>query len=138
MARTDTRIRKPTKKYLDLIRKFPLWPLKDDADLAQAIAVIDALTDRSNLATEEEYYLEVLGSLVERYEAEHDPLPILSGIEAIRYLLDENGLTQAQLAEQTDLPEATISEVLSGKRRISPKVRGILATRFKVSPALFV
>jgi HTH-type transcriptional regulator/antitoxin HigA len=36
------------------------------------------------------------------------------------------------------LPVATISEVLNGKRGISPRVRQALAERFKVSPALFV
>ena len=33
---------------------------------------------------------------------------------------------------------ATISEVLNGKRGVSPRVRQGLAERFKVSPALFV
>ncbi len=78
------------------------------------------------------------GRLIEDYEAEHDPLPTMSPVEALRYLLDENGLTQAELCAQTSLPVATISEVLNGKRGISPRVRQGLAERFKVSPALFV
>jgi HTH-type transcriptional regulator/antitoxin HigA len=64
--------------------------------------------------------------------------PALSPVEVLGYLLAENGLTQADLSAQTGLPVATISEVLNGKRGISPRVRRALAERFKVSPALFV
>jgi HTH-type transcriptional regulator / antitoxin HigA len=126
------------KLYLKLVLSFPLRPLRSDADLDRAVAMVDALTDRMELAPEEADYLEVLGRLIEDYEAEHDPLPAMSPVEALRYLLEENGLTQAELCAQTSLPVATISEVLNGKRGISPRVRQALAKRFKVSPALFV
>ena len=127
-----------SKLYLKLVLSFPLRPLRSDADLDRAVAMVDALTDRKELAPEEADYLEVLGRLIEDYEAEHDPLPTMSPVEALRYLLEENGLTQAELCSQTSLPVATISEVLNGKRGISPRVRQALAERFKVSPALFV
>jgi HTH-type transcriptional regulator/antitoxin HigA len=124
--------------YLALVQHFPLRPLRSDADLDGAVAVVDALTDRAELAPEETDYLEVLGRLIEDYEADRDPLPEMSPVEALRYLLEENGLTQAGLSAQTGLPVATISEILNGKRGISPRVRRTLAERFKVSPALFV
>ena len=124
--------------YLKLIHEFPLRPLRSDADLDRAIAMIDALTDRQDLTQEEEEYLEVLSRLVEDYEDEHDPLPRLSGVEALRYLLEENGLTQARLSDETGIPVATLSEILNGKRGISAKVRAALAERFKVAPAFFV
>ena len=124
--------------YLKLVKEFPLRPLRSATDLDRAVAVIDLLTDRDELTPEEEDDLEVLSRLVEDYESEHDPLPKMSPVEALRYLLDENGLTQAQLSEETGIPVATVSEILNRKRGISPKVRGILAARFKVAPALFV
>jgi HTH-type transcriptional regulator/antitoxin HigA len=128
----------PGSPYLSLVLAFPLRPLRSDADLDRAVAVVDALTDRKELIPEEADYLEVLGRLIEDYEAEHDPLPAMSPVEALRYLIEENGLTQAELCAQVGLPVATMSEVLNGKRGISPRVRQALAERFKVSPALFV
>ena len=124
--------------YLKLVGEFPLRPLRSDTDLACAIAMIDALTDRVELAAEEKDYLQVLAGLVEAYENEHDSLPAMSPVEALRYLLAENGLTQAKLSEETDIAVATLSEILNGKRGISPKVRARLAARFKVAPSLFV
>ena len=83
-------------------------------------------------------YLSVLAGLVHDYEREHDPLPGLSPIGALRHRLDENGMTQAQLSEQTGIAVATISEILNEKRGISSKMRAALASRFKVDQALFV
>jgi HTH-type transcriptional regulator/antitoxin HigA len=124
--------------YLNLIRAFPLRPLRSDADLDAAVAVIDSLVDRGELAPQERDYLDVLARLVEDYEDEHDPLPELSGVEALRFLIEENGLSQAQLARDTGVPVTTLNEILTGKRGISPAVRKALAGRFKVAPTLFV
>jgi HTH-type transcriptional regulator/antitoxin HigA len=128
----------PGAVYLELIRRFPLRPIRSDADLAAAIAMVDELAGRESLLAEEEDYLEVLSRLIEAYEAETDPIPAMSAVEALRYLLGENGLTQAQLANETGLAVATLSEILNGKRGISAKVRAVLAERFRVSPSLFV
>jgi HTH-type transcriptional regulator/antitoxin HigA len=124
--------------YQELINEFPLRPLRSEEDLTEAIAVIDKLTDRpGKLSQGQRDYLEVLGRLVHDYESEHDPLPDLTGIEALRFLLEENGLNQKQLAEQTGIPEATLSAVIRGNRQFSPKVRAELARRFGVSPSVF-
>ena len=125
-------------RYLQLIREFPLRPLRLAADLNSAVAMLDAATDRGELDEDERDYLQVLAGLVHDYESEHDPLPDMSPVEALRYLLDENGMTQAQLSEQTGIAVATISEILNDKRGISPTVRKALARRFKVDAALFV
>lgn len=122
--------------YMALIRAFPLRPIHSEAELDAAIAVIDALSDRA-LEPGEQDYLDVLATLVEAYEDAHDPLPALSGVEALRFLIAQNGLSQAGLARETGLPETTLSEILSGKRGISPRVRTALGLRFAVAPSLF-
>lgn len=124
--------------YLRLIEQFPLKPLRTDADHERAIAVIDSLIDREDLAVDEEEYLEVLSRLVEDFEAETDPVGDLTGVEALRYLIRENGLTQRQLSAETGIPVATLSEILNRKRGITPKVREALAKRFRVRPDLFI
>ena len=40
---------KTEDRYLDLVRQFPLRPLRTDADLDAAVAVIDLLIDRHSL-----------------------------------------------------------------------------------------
>jgi HTH-type transcriptional regulator/antitoxin HigA len=127
----------PQGPYLRLVRAFPLRPLRSDADLDAAVTVVDALVDRDELTEGEQDYLDVLSRLIEDYEDEHDPVPAMSGLEALRFLVQENGLSQAQLARETRIPVTTLSEILAGKRGISPKVRATLAERFKVAPTVF-
>ena len=54
---------KTEDRYLDLIRRFPLRPLRNGAELDAAIAVIDELIDRPTLTAPEQDYLDVLSDL---------------------------------------------------------------------------
>src|SRR5438034_531118 len=65
---------KTEDRYLDLVRQFPLRPLRSDADLDAAVAAIDGLLDRPKLTAPERDYLDVLSDLVEAYEAETIPM----------------------------------------------------------------
>ena len=128
-------------KYLALIRAFPLRPLRDDKDLDRAIAVLDALSDRRRpdpLTRDEHDYLMVLGRLVEDYEEEHVPMPPVSGVEMARHLIASRGVTQAQVAAETGLPESALSEVLAGKRTFSTRYVTALARYFNVSADVFL
>ncbi len=61
--------------YFDLVRAFPLRPLRSAEDHDRAVATIDALSDRRpDLRPEEHDYLIVLGLLIERSEEVHYPM----------------------------------------------------------------
>lgn len=126
-----------SESYLALVQEHPLRPLRNDDDLRNAIATIDRIRAQKDRDEQVNDYLEVLSTMVEAYEDETDPLPDLDPVDALRFLIEENGLTQAQLAEQTGLAVATISEILHRKRGISAKAREALAKRFNVCPSLF-
>jgi HTH-type transcriptional regulator/antitoxin HigA len=134
----ETRPRGPTShRYFDLVREFPLRPLRSDRELDQAIVVIDRLLARGRLASDEDDYLDVLSDLVEKYEDERYPIEPVSGIDALRHLVESSGKTRAAIAAEAALPESTLSEILSGRRRLNTRHIGVLARYFRVSPALF-
>jgi antitoxin component HigA of HigAB toxin-antitoxin module len=55
--------------YFDLVRAFPLRPIRSAEEHDRAIATVDALSDRRPELRPEEYdYLIVLALLIERYE----------------------------------------------------------------------
>jgi HTH-type transcriptional regulator / antitoxin HigA len=85
---------------------------------AQALAVIDRLVERPARSAAEEVYLGALTDLVGTYENAHVAIPPTSGVDALRYLMQENGLSQADLAPLFGAP-SIVSEVLSGKRRLA-------------------
>ena len=58
-------------QYLKLLIKFPPRPIKSEEDFNRVQAVIDSLIDQENLTSDEQDYLNVLGSLVRDYEDLH-------------------------------------------------------------------
>ena len=126
-------------RYSDLFLRHPLRPLKSDADLDAAIAIVDELTDRDDLTLEESDYREVLGMLVEAYEAEHHPMEPVSGVEMLRYLItDARGETQQQVAERAGIAASTLSAILSGKREMTRRHMEALGRYFHVKPSVFL
>ena len=124
--------------YLELVRSFPLRPIRSERDLERAIAVINSLIDRNTRSPDEEDYLDVLGDLVEKYEHEHHPMPPVSYADMLRHLVEARDTTQAEVAAETGIAESTISEILTGKRGMNRRHIEVLARHFKVSPAVFI
>src|SRR5262245_30421971 len=125
-------------RYLELIRRFPLRPLRTDTDLDAAVAVIDALLDQSELSAPEQDYLDVLSDLVEAYETEAVPMRPVGDAELLRFLIEQNNTTQAAVALGAGIAESTASEVLAGKRKLNRKQIAKLARYFHVEPGTFL
>ena len=128
---------KAQDRYLDLIRMFPLRPIRSEAELDEAIATVDTLVDKDTLEVAEADYLAVLSDLVEQYEEKTQLIPPASDAEMLRHLLEAQGTTQVEVARETGIIESTISAVLAGKRHLTREHIGKLAHYFKVSPSVF-
>ena len=123
--------------YFDLVRRFPLRPIRSDKELNVAVKMVDSLLDRKDLASEEEDYLEVLGDLIEQYESEAHPIAPVSDMEMLRHLIEAKGVSQTEVSKATGIADSTISEVLKGKRSLNRNHIGKLAQYFNVSPDVF-
>ncbi len=123
--------------YLALIRRFPLRPIRTDAELERAIAVVDSLTDRDRLDPAESDYLDVLSDQVERYEEEHHPIEPASDAAMLEHLLDSKSVTQLAVGDATGIANSTLSAVLGGKRRLTREHIARLARYFQVDPTVF-
>jgi HTH-type transcriptional regulator/antitoxin HigA len=129
---------KAEDRYLDLVRHFPLRPLRSEADLDAAIAVIDSLIDRPMLTAPEKDYLEVLSDLVESFESSSVPIDPVSDAELLRFLIEQRGVTQSAVATGARIAESTISEILAGKRKLNRTQIAKLARYFHVEPGVFM
>ena len=131
----------PTAKreYLDLVDRFPLTAIQDDAHLDAAMAVLDGLVNRlADLSAAERVYLDALSTLVEAYEEEHHAIPPVNGVEVLEFLAEENGLTQSELADIMGTTQSVVSEILSGKRRLALPHIERLSSHFGVSADTFL
>lgn len=129
-------------RYLELTQEFPVRPIRSEEELLAAIARIDSLLplrrDAPELSPDEEDYLEALGMMVHRYEEVHHPLPEMSGVEILKFLMSENELSIRGLAEEIEVPFSTLGAILAGRRKISPRVREALTNRFAMHPSAFI
>jgi len=123
--------------YMDLVRRLPLRPIRTEAQLDRAIALADELLDRNDLGRDERDYLDVLGDLIERYEAEAHPMPPATDAEVLAHLIEARGVSQADVARGTGIAESTLSEVLAGKRSLNRTHIGKLSRFFNVGPSAF-
>ena len=58
--------------------------------------------------------LEIIGLLIAEYEEKHFPINKKTGIEVLKYLMEEHELNQSDLKEVGS--QGVVSEVLNGKR----------------------
>ncbi len=128
---------KTKDRYLALVSRFPLRPIRSNKELDAAVEMVDSLLDRKKLSSEEEDYLEVLGDLIERYETEEHPVAPVSDAQMLRHLIEAKGVSQTQVSSATGIADSTISEVLKEKRSLNRKHIGSLARYFSVSPNVF-
>jgi HTH-type transcriptional regulator / antitoxin HigA len=122
---------------MELVRLFPLRPIRTDTELDAAIAVVDSLIDQDELSAPEQDYLNVLGDLIEAYEEEAVPVRPVADADMLRFLIENKGDTQAAVAKRVGIPESTISEILTGKRKLNRKQIGRLSRYFRVEPGVF-
>jgi len=131
-------VRAVSEEYLNLIRKFPLMPIRTNNQLRQAAKVVDQLSDQlPHLSSSERAYFDVLCDLIKHFEDEQYKPGDVTPREALKYLMEVNGLNLNDLVPIVR-HKSHLSAFLNGKRSLSKGNALRLAERFKVSPALFL
>jgi HTH-type transcriptional regulator/antitoxin HigA len=128
-------------KYLRLLRRYPLLPIKSEQDYDRADSVLADLFGREDLDRDESRYLDSLLILISAYEDKHwdfDKLAeAIPPLQALKSIMSTSGTTQSDLAVVLG-SEAAASMLLSGKRQVSKSQAKALARHFKVDAGLFI
>jgi len=121
-----------------LTQHVPLGPILTEADYSQRVQMLDTLLDA--LGANDTHplgdLLDLLATQIEAYERQQPTLPEATPLEVLRYLMEEHGLTQTDLAEDLG-GQSVVSAILRGKRQLNARHIAALAARFQVSPAVF-
>lgn len=74
----STGARTTEDRYEALVGEFPLRPLKSEADLDRAVAMLNRLLDvgPDRRTEDQDDYLHVLGTLIHEYEQVHWPMDV--------------------------------------------------------------
>jgi HTH-type transcriptional regulator/antitoxin HigA len=82
--------------------------------------------------------LETLGILVERYEQSAFPLERPSALDAIRFRMDQMGLSQTELARLTGFPKSRISEILNEKRSLTLEMIRVMSQKLAIPTDILI
>lgn len=91
--------------------------IKTEEEYERALARIDELFD-SEPGSADGDELELLVTLVEIYENEHFPIEAPDPVSAIKFRMEQEGLTNADMIAYLG-SRSKVSEVFSGKRQLS-------------------
>jgi HTH-type transcriptional regulator/antitoxin HigA len=138
LTRTSARKR---GEYLELVRKFPLRPIRSEVQLRAAHKVIDELTriPEEKLTRDQADYLEVLGDLASAYEdriMSPEVAPV-TGLDVLNHLMDANDMSASDLGRLLGHRELG-SKIVRGEREISKSHAKALGEHFGLPPETFL
>jgi HTH-type transcriptional regulator / antitoxin HigA len=113
-------------------------PIRTRADYEAAVAEIERLWD-TEPGTDDGDKLDILATLVERYENEHWPIDTsrVDPIEMLNYLITEGGHTQTEFAELLG-SRSRASEILNRRRALTVEMIHKISTEWKVPAELLI
>jgi HTH-type transcriptional regulator/antitoxin HigA len=124
-------------EYRDLLVEFLPHPIRSDADYRRAVAQLEQLMEPRPRAARSQL-IEVLATLIERYESRDYPTPHHEPADTLKNLLETREVSAAVVAKATGIPPSTMSSVLAHRRGIS-KVNAVkLGAYFGVSASVFL
>jgi HTH-type transcriptional regulator / antitoxin HigA len=136
VARTS----KPNKSYAELIRAFPMRPIRTDRELTRAMKVVGQLAayKEGTLPRAAQDYLDTLTVLIEDYERNHcADLPEATPLGMLKHLMEEHEMNISDLGRVIG-SQSNASLILSGKRPISKRVMRLLSQHFGVEASVFL
>lgn len=91
--------------------------IKNDIDYEMALAHLETLMD-AEPGTSQEEELELFAVLVENYERENFPVGLPDPVEAIKFRMEQQGLSRKDLEQYIGSP-SKVSEILNHRRQLS-------------------
>lgn len=124
-------------EYGALLRKVPPRVIRTEKENEAYTEILYELDQRGKAPTAAEKELaDLLTLLIEDFEEKRYRLPKGKPIDVVRFLMEQHGLLQKDLADVFGTP-SIVSEVLNGKRELNKEHIARLSARFHVSPELF-
>ena len=114
---------------------YPLKVIKTRNDYEKALKSMETVFDETKGPLAE--YAETLTILIEHYEEKQFPIMEATGLDVLKFLMEQNDLKQKDLIGVLG-GKSVVSEILKGKRPLNLKHIRNLSEKFNVKPATFV
>ena len=111
-------------------------PIKTENDYFKSLKSVEALWG-SKRDTPEGDELDLLVTIIEAYEMKHYPIAPPDPIDAIKFRMEQMGMTKTDLAKYLG-SQSRVSEVLSRKRKLTLKMVKSLYKGLKISAEILL
>jgi HTH-type transcriptional regulator/antitoxin HigA len=123
--------------YAELLAAHQPRPIRNKREHQRLLRLAESLT-RPDISRDEAVFLDLIGGLIEEYEAENFPVPDATPAQVLEHLLDARQLSQAEFARQAKVSRQLITDILKRRRSITAEHIRTFADFFGVSPTVFV
>jgi HTH-type transcriptional regulator/antitoxin HigA len=113
-----------------------LKPIRSEADYERSLAEVERLWGAKS-GTPEGDRLDVLATLVDAWESQHYPMDSPDPIEAIKFRMEQQGLTRKDLEPMIGT-RTRVAEVLNRKRGLSISMIRRLHARLGISAEVLI
>jgi HTH-type transcriptional regulator / antitoxin HigA len=113
-----------------------LKPIRTEADHEAALAEVERLWGAKG-GTLDGDRLDILATLIDAYEAAHDPMDPPDPVEAIRFRMEQRGMTRKDLESMVG-SRTRVAEVLNRKRGLSIEMNRRLHDRMGISADVLI
>jgi HTH-type transcriptional regulator / antitoxin HigA len=111
--------------------------IHNDRELETYTDVLFELTALESQSRSELEAIELHTLLIERYEQDRYPIPAADAVSVVRFLIENQRLTQRDLIPQFG-SESAVSMFLSGQRKLTLDQVRKLSRRFKLPTDIFI
>jgi HTH-type transcriptional regulator / antitoxin HigA len=112
--------------------------IHNDEELEVYTKALFGLTSIDHPTTAQAEAIELLSLLVERYESQRYPIPAADPVSVLRFLMDQNGLSQRDIVQDIGGSESLVSMIMNGQRNLTVDHIRNLSARFHVSASVFI
>jgi HTH-type transcriptional regulator / antitoxin HigA len=125
------------KSYTDLLVRYQPKPIANEAENDAAIALACELEHSPMRSQESELFLELLITLIEKFEAKNYPIPAGNAASMLQHLMDARDLDKSDLIPVLGT-EAEVEEVFVSGRNLEIDEARRLADFFQVDISFFL
>lgn len=128
-------------EFIAAVKKFPLKKITSSEQNEKALVRFEELIHASNrgkLSPGESDYMDVLSLLIRDYESTIHTFEKPEGREMVRFFMQQHELKQRDMVPHIFETQSIVSEVLSGKKKLTIDHIKRLADHFKIKAELFL
>lgn len=128
-----------TERYLQVLQKHMPRPIESDEDYDYWATVLESIDMSPNSTAEEKALARLMTPAMVEYDQIHNPeLYTSDPLGSLKFLMESNGMIQADLSRLLGVSRTTASQICAGTRGISKASALKLAERFALPLSVFV